>query len=371
MIKGISDVRRLPRLGKIRLGEKRKAQSGKEYPSKLDHFNFKDVPWVAEVYGEACKELDIVVPVENQDVFFSQERKAYRLTGLFCKSSDGVTATRVRVGQADGSNPKAPKGTILDQGGEAFLKEQGISCEVGEMFELPCMGEECPFTERKMCRPIGRLMFMLPKVQRFGCYEISTTSFNSMVTINSYLEAIRHAAGRVSMIPLKLRLVPKQVQVEGKATQIFHLEMVYEGTLTSLMGYQNGRQALPAPMPAAALPAKIELDKEAPEDLMPHGGAALEEKLGGQPLPTAKESAAAAAEAAKKALTQPAAKQEQAQAQPEQEAPYEPGADPLDEEPAGPAEPPAKAKEPIWPTGEPERRPAKPAAPAPKSPKKF
>src|SRR3990167_2672876 len=267
MIKGISDVRRLPRLGKIRLGEKKiSAGSGKQYPSKLDHFNFKDVPEVAAVYGDNCKELDILLPVENQDIFFSQERKAYRLTGLFCKSSDGDTATRVRVGISDGMG-KVPKGAILDPEGEAFIKEQGIECGPGEMFELPCLGEGCSFTENKMCRPIGRLLFMLPKVPKFGCYEISTTSFNSMVELNSYLEAIRGTAGRVSMIPLKLQLVPKQVQVAGKATGIFHLKIAYAGTVSDLMKYRD-QKALPAPLPATALPSKIELDSHPPEDLM-------------------------------------------------------------------------------------------------------
>ena len=33
-IKGLSEVRRLPRLGKIRLGIKKIAASGKEYPSR-------------------------------------------------------------------------------------------------------------------------------------------------------------------------------------------------------------------------------------------------------------------------------------------------------------------------------------------------
>ena len=251
MIKGISDVRRLPRLGKIRLGEKKKGERG-DYPSKLDHFSFKDVPWVAEVYGDNCKEIDIILPVENQDTFFSQERKAYRKAGLFCKSSDGDTAVRVRVGVSDGKNSTAPAGTVMDPEGEAHLKETGEAVEVGEMFELPCAGEHCSFTDKKMCKPIGRLLFMLPKVQRFGCYEISTTSFNSMMTLNSYIEAIRGTAGRVSMIPLRLRLVPKQVQVNGKATGIFHLELVYAGTMTELLAYRDGVKALPAPMPAAA-----------------------------------------------------------------------------------------------------------------------
>lgn len=38
MIKGLSNVRRLPRLGKIRLGVKRQKEGGKVYPVEVDHF---------------------------------------------------------------------------------------------------------------------------------------------------------------------------------------------------------------------------------------------------------------------------------------------------------------------------------------------
>ena len=65
MIPGISDVARLPRLGKIRLGEKRVAQSGKEYPAALDHFNFTDAPDLLKMFGANCKEIDVIIPNEN------------------------------------------------------------------------------------------------------------------------------------------------------------------------------------------------------------------------------------------------------------------------------------------------------------------
>jgi len=37
-IKGLSSIRRLPRLGKIRLGIKKVTAKGKEYPSETDYF---------------------------------------------------------------------------------------------------------------------------------------------------------------------------------------------------------------------------------------------------------------------------------------------------------------------------------------------
>lgn len=296
MIPGISDVRRLPRLGKIRLGEK-KGEPGHQYPSALDHFSFKDVPWVQDVYGDACKELDIIFPIENQEVFFNQALRAYRKSGLFCKCEDGVTATRIRVGPSDGTNPKGPaKGQPLDPDGEEFLKEMELleDINVGDMFEMPCPHTECFFFQKKLCKGVGKLFFMLPKVPKFGCYEIDTTSMNGMVAINSYLDAIRGVAGRVSRIPLKLRLVPKKVQPEGKAKTIFFLEIVYEGTVQQL---QKVALALPAPAPAAVLPTKKEAEEPVPEDLYAQGGQVLEDVVGADKSAPPPPPAASAADA--------------------------------------------------------------------------
>src|SRR3990167_11063762 len=142
MIPGISDVRRLPRLGKIRLGMKRTSDAGKAYPAALDHFNFKDAPGVEAIYGANCSEIDIVIPVEDSNVFFPQALKAYRSSGLFCRCDDGQTATRVRVGPDEKGQPR-------DAQGEAWLAKTGEAVDVGDMFEMPCPHHECPFFERK------------------------------------------------------------------------------------------------------------------------------------------------------------------------------------------------------------------------------
>ena len=359
MIKGISDVRRLPRLGKIRLGEKKQNASGKEYPSKLDHFNFKDAPGVAEVYGDACKELDILIPVEDRDVFFSQNLEAWRQSALFCRCSDGDTAVRVRVGTSDGKNSKLPSGTVMDPDGEAFIKEQGLDCEVGSMFDMPCPGPECTFSIKKMCKKVTRLFVMLPKVPRFGCYEIDSGSVNGLISINSYVESIRSTAGRVSMIPLKLQLVPKDVTVDGKKTMIFHMQMVYEGSIGNLMAYRRDLKLLPAPIPEASMPSRDEREGTIPDDLMPHAGAALDAELETPPAgPTPAEAIKAKlAKPAPKALPPPAVAVAAVHANDSQEK------DPLDDEGYVPGEDRAEMQHPA-------DKP-KAATPPPVTPKRF
>ena len=103
-IKGLSDVVRLPRLGKIRLGERVVNEGGKEYPRATEHFVAP--PEVQAVYGAAPTSLEIMFPVEDQGVFASQFYRSYsRSRGLVCKG-DGDRAARLidvatKTGRAD------------------------------------------------------------------------------------------------------------------------------------------------------------------------------------------------------------------------------------------------------------------------------
>ncbi len=92
-IKGLKEQRRLPRLGKIRLGEKALSQKGNPYPKATDYFVCP--PEVQAVYGPQPRELDVMFPVEDEDVFLNVWYKCYGSgTGLLCKG-DGEVATRV------------------------------------------------------------------------------------------------------------------------------------------------------------------------------------------------------------------------------------------------------------------------------------
>lgn len=279
-INGISNIRRLPRLGIIRLGEKAESAGGRAYPKKLDYFRLDDAPGVADVFGKQPKSLEIMLPHESPDVFFPQWRKAYgRSTGLFCKG-DGKTADRTRFGvsdgkpYADGKPNKLSKGTAFDPDGEAYIKEHGLDVKVGARYELPCPGEDCPFTQKKLCRPICQFMFLMPRVPGVGVYQISSTSFNTMVQLNSYIEIIRGIAGRISMIPLKLSLVPKQVSVGGKSIVIYHLKLEYTGLMTDLVKYRNEKY-----LSADLLP---QIEHETPSDLVSRQGADLDDELSGK-----------------------------------------------------------------------------------------
>lgn len=228
MIKGVSDIRRLPRLGKIRLGVKEESlRTGNPYPRAVDYFVCPEP--VQAVYGPQPRELHVMFPVDDVEVVFPQWYMCYgQASGLKCKG-DGGTAWRIGEG--------------------------------GELVEVECCPEECEDYQRQHCRRLGRLQFMLPKVPGVGVWQIDTTSFHSIVQINSGLELIRAVAGRIALVPLVLYLEPREVQPNGKKKVVHVMNIRFEGTLEDLMRYRRKPDArfLLAPPP----------DDDRPEDLYP------------------------------------------------------------------------------------------------------
>ena len=206
-IKGISEVRRLPRLGKIRLGVKETSQrSGSPYPRAVDYFvcNADQSTSEAaarafrEVYGDKPQALDIMFPVDDRDQFFAQFYRRYGSgTGLLCKG-DGESAVE-------------------------------IDRETGEIKEIECNPILCEWAAKKHCRPVGTLQFLLVKVPGLGAWQIDTSSYHSIVNLNSAIDFIRSlTGGRIAMIPLKLIIRPQEVQVEGKKKIVYVLDLTHE-----------------------------------------------------------------------------------------------------------------------------------------------
>lgn len=167
-IYGISDFKRLPRLGKIKLGRKEKSSKGTEYPIQTRFFVCPEE--VQAIYGPEPTELDIMFPLNNIDLVFPQDLKLYGKSGLKCKG-DGRNATM-----------------MVD----------------GKLVEKTCTpgAKEC-----KGCKPIGTLNVLLSDVPGFGVWQIWTSSWNSIVNLNSSIDMIKAmTGGRIAYIPLKLQL---------------------------------------------------------------------------------------------------------------------------------------------------------------------
>ncbi len=245
-IKDLTDRARLPRLGKIRLGIKKKSKGGVEHPQATDYFVLPDEPaMLKELYGEQPKELPIILPVEDEDIWASQWYRAYSMTrGLICKG-DGETCTR----------------TVDKNTGD--LATRDTEPDAVQVIQMDCAGKECPDYQGKRCAEIMMLQFMLPDVPGLGVWQIDTSSINSIMNINGAAQAIHSIYGRVSMIPLILTLEPQQVLGSDKKTKTVHcLNIRVRQTLREMLAQaqQTAPQLVGAVAPELPVP-----DDEVPD----------------------------------------------------------------------------------------------------------
>jgi len=238
-IKGVSEVIRLPRLGKVRLGVKKENEAGVSYPVPTDHFVCPDE--VKKVFGDQPKELRIMFPTEDEKQWSSQFLRCYSASrGLICRGDGEMAVARVDV-----------------RTGEIASRE---ALET-ELRDITCNPTRCAYYEKVQCRRVMNLQFLLPDCPGFGVYQLDTGSFFSIVNVNSCLELIRGVCGRLSMIPLSLKLADKEVQVEGKTKTVRVLNLTAPYSLIEIQKYAQ----LP-PGRVLLLPAP---DSEAPDDLFP------------------------------------------------------------------------------------------------------
>lgn len=238
-IKGVTEITRLPRLGKLHLGIKVKSSGGKDIPRATDYLVVPKE--VQAVFGEKPKELRIMFPIDDDEMVAQQWYRAYSQTrGLICKG-DGETATQL---------------TDMKTGAIATKDSPET-----EMREVTCQGEKCPQYEAKKCRRVMNLQFLLPDVPGVGVWQLDTGSFFSIVNINSNLKLIRGICGRISMIPLVLSLGPQEVAPDGKKKIVHILNLTVPFSLVQL---QEWAQLPPAkamlPPPDTSRPDLLFLD---------------------------------------------------------------------------------------------------------------
>ncbi len=239
-IEGLSQRRRIPRLGKIKLGTK----DGRGIPSKADHFVCP--PEVQAVFGEKPIKLDIMIPLEDEELWASQWYRAYsNVRGLLCKG-DGKACMRI---------VNADTGKMADK-----------DAKEGKMTPLTCPGRECDYVKAKRCKPIMNLQFVLPDVPGVGVWQVDTSSINSITNINSATELIRSIYGRIAWIPLQLTLEPIEVNnpESGKKQKVFVLNLRSNLTLKEIVDNASKFQR------QLGMPSTVDLpvsDDEMPEDL--------------------------------------------------------------------------------------------------------
>ena len=232
-IKGLTDIRRFTRGGKIRLGYKTENQKGDEYPKKSDHF-IPDFPderlleqWTA-TYGEKPTRITVAFAQNALDDIFPQFYKCYgSAAGLKCKG-DGETA-----------------GRYTDEG----------------MVEVECRGpNDCDFamsngsSGRPGCKRLASLQVFVKGLNTMQVIQIDTTSRNSIININSgiaLLQEIRRGQG-IAGVWVDLVLEKQEPQVDGRKVTIYVMKIEIG------MGLDKAVQLTSALDVAGALPAPDE-----------------------------------------------------------------------------------------------------------------
>ena len=197
-ISGLSAIRRLPRLGKIRLGIKVQYSTKLIEGIKVPLYRPKEVDYfvcpaeIQKVYGDEPKELNIMFPLNDPEALFPQCYKWYGSgAGLKCRG-DGETALRLNE-------------------------------DTKEMEERTC---PCELLEEGKCKQVASLSFMMPGIKIGGVYQIDLSSYHSIVDINSGLDyAMAMLGGRIAMVPFVLRRVPKETHAEGKKQVHYTLQL--------------------------------------------------------------------------------------------------------------------------------------------------
>lgn len=219
-IKKFKNQYRPQRQGRIHLGVKKIKSTEKgavEYPSEVNFFVLRDCPELIKIYGPdpedlanpegVHQELYITLPSARFDKDFDsylekvapQYYKRYRQSGLYCKG-DGENAV-------------------------------GIDMKTKQMEEIEC---PCDCLDNGECKQIMIFRFRIQEIASFNIYQITTSSTNSILNINSFIrDLLEHChVNRIdpSSVKLSLRRELQTVQRmdDGKPKQSKHWIMVLD-----------------------------------------------------------------------------------------------------------------------------------------------
>jgi len=247
-VKELSEQRRLPLLGKIKLGLKVINPKGVEYPKETEYFVCPDE--VKKIYGPEPKELDIMLPVAVRHVIFPTSYRWYGKTrGIKCLGN-GETACRW-------SDDK----------------------KTMEEIECPCeKNKETSDGKRPVCNQRAFLMVILPQVNMGGVYQISTSSYNSIVDINSGLDYVEALIGRVQMVPLKFKREKVETHHDGNKQTHYTLKINFEGNINFINQLRENTKRILLEAEKIALPLPKDENPEFDEaDMLESSGVKDEE----------------------------------------------------------------------------------------------
>ncbi len=179
-----------------------------QYPKETEHFVVP--PEVEAVYGPTPIELDVMFPHDDPEVVFVQKLARYGSSaGLKCHGN-GEEALELN---------------------EHTREWMPIKC--------PCEHRKTDANPKGDCDEQSSLMVLLPRVSMGGCYQITTRSYHSTVTLNSALDYIRAIAGRIALIPLKLRRKPRETHHNSQKQTHHTLNLILDADYKAVRQLRN------------------------------------------------------------------------------------------------------------------------------------
>jgi len=261
--------RRLVRLGVIRLGYRKKAKSGKDYPVQADHFVLRDAEEIAAYYAtkgiEEVRELDVLLPFPDIERNFTAYYQVWAGGVLVCQG-DGeyvqyATPFTSSIDASKRTHVKNAPGDTLVSNGVALTGFSWNGTEFVEGEIVPCPGaarDTYPHCQACKLNAMLKVMMADPELFRFGYYQISTGSGRNYDTIMGTLEVM--PADRLNGIPFKLRMVEEQTSYQDtdgtrKKTSKWFLQLEPDPTITRELYARAVSVMVDDPRPAAQLPA--------------------------------------------------------------------------------------------------------------------
>lgn len=316
-IKGISDRRRMPRLGKIRLGMKIKNANGTEFPAELPFFLLPDN--VAPVFGgkvsveraralgctradvlafiernthRLAEEIRVMFPLEDEIAVFPQAYLWYGgSAGVKCRGN-GEAALRVQDDRTMAEIACPCERLKTDRPIKRTISM--TYPETDKLYKGFMAGEVMEFQNPKGdCTQRGHLLVLVPEVSTGGIFQVDTGAYNSIVDLNSSIDYVRALVGRIAMVPLTLRRVPRETHGDGKKQVHFTLQLEAEVPIGQLEALRRDTSRIL--MHQRATPMLL----EAPDDSNPafDDGSEVVEVEGSEVEPQAHEVAPAEAPA--------------------------------------------------------------------------
>ena len=211
--------------GKIkigRLGDKRTAKDGKStyrLPTKLDHFlittterddsgNFiPNIPLMEQIAETVNEPADHLTTIPVYLLFDDIDSNFY--TTYNCYQG------KARICTGDG--------------------EKAVILKTGEEITCPCPRLNQDYKGSTPCKPYGRLNVVLQSMDIIGgSWVYRTTGWNSVQDILGSLMLIKRVAGRLSGIPLMMKLFPKTTQLPRGPVTVYTVSLIFAGSALAL-----------------------------------------------------------------------------------------------------------------------------------------